>query len=420
MKEFFLVCFFSARYAADIQSPYLTHVLAIDDHGDGDLYDVSLTVARMNQICQPEFDPEELNDICSLFLSSGTTGVPKAVKLTDADVIISCIISTEKGTMTITGNANMPVIQPLAHMGGQNISFLAPAWAGANLFLLDYPGSIGFLELIQKYSITHVFAVPPILNFLSKFEDLEKFDLSSLRSIFTGATTINFDSIRTIMKRSGNADVTVKNLYGATETLGAIFITNDFYDTVPESVGIPIRGVTYKICSLDDENKIITTPKQEGQLVVKCDQGLSLYFNAPEKTADSLTHDGFFKTGDVVYLDENNNVFITSRIKDVVKFRGFSVSPAEIEDILLSNPLVADCAVVGERSEEHGEIPVAFVVPSTEGERAINADLTLNLIQFILDNIADHKKIHKVYFVDTIPRSGSGKVLKRELRKIIE
>ena len=372
------------------------------------------------QTVTPESTSDELKNICQLLLSSGTTGVPKAVKFSDTDVMIACVISTEHGAMTFDEDSIMAVVQPLAHVGGQIACFLAPAYRGARLIVLDYPGSVGLLEMVQQYAVTHLLAVPPVLNFLAKFEDLEKFDLSTLKCIFSGGTSVNFDSIRTIIKRSGNSGIKMKNVYGTTETLGLVFGTNDCYETVLESIGVPVRGFKYKICSLEDEKVFITQSKREGELVLKFDQGVKLYFNDPKKTADSLTHDGFFKTGDVVYLDENNNVFITSRIKDVVKFRGFSVSPAEIEDILLSNPLVADCAVVGERSEEHEEIPVAFVVPSTEGERAVNADLTLNLIQFIQDNIADHKKIHKVYFVDTIPRSGSGKVLKRELRKIIE
>ena len=410
----------SFRYTGEIRSPFLTHVIALDDLNDGHLYNLTFKVTPNEQSQQPEYNHKELDGVCELLLSSGTTGVPKAVKLSDIDVISSCIINIENGAMTIDDSTIMPVIQPLAHLGGQNLSFLNPAFAGANFLILDYPGSIGFLEVIQKYAVTHVFAVPPVLNFMAKYEHLEKYDLSSLRCIFTGATTVNFDSIRTIRKRSGNDHFKAKNLYGATETLGAIFMTNDFYETTFESIGIPFRGISYKICSLDDENKVITEAKQEGELVVKFDLGLSLYFNDVTKTNESLTRDGFYKTGDVVYLDGNNNVFITGRIKDVVKFRGFSVSPAEIENILLGNTLVADCTVVGKNSEEHGEVPVAFVLPSTEGSKTEDEVLKSTLIKFVADNIADHKKIHEVYLIDKIPRSGSGKILKRELRKLIE
>ena len=211
-----------------------------------------------------------------------------------------------------------------------------------------------------------------------------------------------------------------KNCYGATETLGTLFITNDHYETGYETVGVAIKGLTYKICSLDDESIVVTEPNREGELVVKSDVIFSLYFNDPKKSEESLTTDGFFRTGDVVYMDENNNIFVSGRIKDVVKFRGFSVSPAEIEDILLSNPLIADCAVVGEKSEEHGEIPVAFVVPSVEGKEIEEENLKSTLLKFVSDNIAKHKKIHKVYTIDKLPRSGSGKILKRDLRKNIE
>ena len=135
-----------------------------------------------NQTRKPEYDPEELSGICEFLLSSGTTGTPKAVKFTDNDVMISTIILTENGALTMQSDTKFPIVQPLAHIGGQNLSFLSPAWAGANLFVLDYPGNVGLLELIQKYGITHLFAVPPVLNFLAKYEHLEKYDLSSLRS----------------------------------------------------------------------------------------------------------------------------------------------------------------------------------------------------------------------------------------------
>ena len=213
----------------------------------------------------------------------------------------------------------------------------------------------------------------------------------------------------------------MKNMFGATETCGLTFCTHDFHETVLESIGVPLRGVRFKINSLDNEDDVITEPNQEGEMVLMTDQGFTLYFNDPQKTQENLTKDRkFYKSGDVVYLDGNNNLFVSGRIKDVVKFRGFSVSPAEIEDILMSSPLVTDCAVLGEKNEDHGEIPVAFIVPSLEGGKMEEEDLKKTLIKFVEDNIANHKKIHKVYTIDKIPRSESGKILKRELRKLIE
>ena len=291
--------------------------------------------------------------------------------------------------------------------------------SGANIVVTDYKGPINLLECIQKFSIKNLFMVPAVLNFLAKFEQLEKYDISSLNSVYVGGSIISQENVEALEKRTGLRNL-IKNFYGATELLGRGFLSNDFYKTKIESIGIPVAGMRFKIVELDNENDVIIEPNKEGHLLVDVKREYSVYFNDIQKSTEAIGADGFYRTGDVVYLDENHNIFVTSRIKDIVKFRGFSVSPAEIEDILRAHSMVADCAVVGEKSEEHGEVPVAFITPMDSREEVKKEKLEEMLIKYVKENIAKHKCIHKVYLIDVIPRSGSGKLLKRELIKLLQ
>ncbi len=363
----------------------------------------------------PDYDRLELDGVCQLALSSGTSGIPKAIKITSKIIVSICICAASKGSLVVTSDDVALVAQPLAHTGGLHFAFLF-AYAGANLVVTDYPGSTGLLKISEKYRLIVAFAVPSVLNFLSKYDQLEQFDLSSLKYILTGATTPNFEAIDKLIKRSGNSSIVVKNVFGTSETQGMVFCTNDFMKSKIESVGVAMPGVCFKIVDLDDSSKVITEPHKSGQLLLKQFYPYLLYFNSPQKTKESLTTDGFYMTGDLASFDDNFNIYILSRIKDVVKYRGFSVSPAELEAVLMESPLVADCAVVAEPHEAHVEIPVAFIVPS-ETEKSIARDvLETSLLELVSQSVAEHKRIRKVYFLERIPRNANGKVLKRILR----
>ena len=471
-----------------------------------------------------------------MLFSSGTSGVPKSIKIVRKSLISGCLTNTFPGFATQTHQDVTLVAQPIAHIGGLTIFFFS-AFQGANLVITDYPGSTGLLQVIQKYRITFFFAVPSVLHSLAKIDNLESFDLASIRVILTGATSPNFEVIKTLQKRSGNENVTIKHGYGATETYGTTFMTNENFETCIESIGLGLPGVNFRIADLKDPTTFITEPNLEGELqtrqchpyllyfndpeksataltddgfyktgdlaylirviltgatspnfeVIKTLQKRSgnenvtikhgygatetygttfmtnenfetciesiglglpgvnfriadlkdpttfitepnlegelqtrqchpylLYFNDPEKSATALTDDGFYKTGDLAYLNEDLNVMISGRIKEVIKFRGFSVSPAEIEAILTQHPLVQECSVVAKPKEANGEIPVAFVVlkfPDTAGTNEVEKEL----IAFVAESLADFKRIHRVYFIDDIPKNGSGKILKQML-----
>ena len=351
-----------------------------------------------------------------MVLSSGTSGAPKAIKMTSRMIINNCICAAAKGALVYNSSDVSVLAQPLSHAGGHNLWFLDVIYSGANFVVVDQPDPVGLLEITQKFKLTHLIAVPSVINFLAKYEHLESFDLSSLKYILTGGTTPNFESVDKVVKRSGNSSVVVKNIYGITEAGAIVFCTNNYIESKLESIGVSLPGFLFKLVEVDDPSKVISVPDRPGELLLKHPVPYLLYFNAPEQTEQSLTSDGFFKTGDMATFDQNFNLYIISRIKDVVKFRGFSVSPGELEDVLMESSLVLDCSVVAEPHAVHVEIPVAFVVPSESGKVISKELIEKTLIDFVASSVAEHKRIWKVYVLDEIPRNTNKKVLKRVLR----
>ena len=405
------------RFKNQIDNPHLTHVIVTKAAGTAEDFGVDLEIISQNQTEVPKYNRSELEGISQLVLSSGTSGTPKPIKITCEMIINNCLSLVSEGALVYDDGSVTLLAQPLAHIGGHNFAFLDFTFNGANFVVTDYPGSLGLLEIIQKYKLTHVFAVPSVLNFLAKFEHLEDYDLSSWKYILTGATKPNFETIETIKRRSGNSQIVVKNIYGASEQAGLTFATNDSVESKLESMGVALPGVKFKLVDVDQRSKVIVEPNKEGELLIKQAFDYLMYFNDPQKTQESLTSDGFYLTGDLAVFDDNFNLYIQSRIKDVVKYRGFSVSPAELEEVLMESALVADCSVVAQPDDANVEIPVAFVVATNEGLKLKPEVVEQTLLHHVTSRVAEHKKLWRVYLIDKIPRNGNGKVLKRVLRE---
>ena len=266
--------------------------------------------------------------------------------------------------------------------------------------------------------MTVVFAVPSVLNSIAKSDCFDEYNLTSLKYIVTGATNPTFETLQKIKSSCNNDKLRIKHAYGATEMYGMTFNANDYFETNPESIGVALPGVSFKIADLNNDQKFIIEPGKKGELYTKQFEPYALYFNDAEKTKSSLTEDGFYKTGDLAYFDENFNLFICGRIKDVIKYRGFSISPAEIEEVIMKSPLVSDCSVIGQPDKVNEEIAVAFVVRSIAATNITKGELETEVINVVASSVAEHKKIRRVYEIESIPRNGNGKVLKTELREL--
>ncbi len=342
------------------------------------------------------------SDEAVLVFSSGTTGLPKAVRHTHG----SMGLATEHW-VTVLGlgpDDRFQVATPPSHILGL-LNLLAAVSAGATVRLHRRFDLDEVLHRISTERMTLEMAVAPIALALANHPDLEAHDLSSLRYIMWGATPVSESVARVVTERTG---VRWLPAYGASEVP---VITANPVDRPDEwrldSAGLPPAGVELRIADL--ENGTVLGPGGVGEIQVRSRSVMAGYL-PDDATADAFA-DGWYRTGDVGWLEPEGWVHLTDRSKEMIKVSGFQVAPAELEAVLLGHPAVLDCAVFGVAHERAGEVPAAAVkldpaVPVAEGE----------LAAWVADALATYKRLHHVVVVDEIPRLPSGKVLRRTLR----
>jgi 4-coumarate--CoA ligase len=268
-----------------------------------------------------------------------------------------------------------------------------------------------FCRFIQDIKVTFAYVVPPVVLLLGKHPVVSKYDFSSIRMMNSGAAPLTRELVEAVHKRLG---VPVKQGYGLSETSPTTHTQpwGDWNKTIG-SVGTMLPNQTAKYMSPEETEVPVG---EVGELWIKGPNVFKGYLNNPEGTKNALTDDGYFKTGDVGYQDKNGNFYITDRVKELIKYKGFQVPPAELEGLLVSHPNVLDCAVIGLYDKDQAtEIPRAYIVPKdglgkTEAEAKEIAD-------WLNAKVTNHKKLRGgVRFVDEIPKSISGKILRRLLK----
>jgi long-chain acyl-CoA synthetase len=381
-------------------------VVVIDGHPSHEAYDD--WKAR-----SPIEDPgvaSDPDDVVVQMYTSGTTGRPKGAMLTNRNLFSMLRQGTRVWEFT-PDSVNL-VAMPLFHIGGSGWALVSLS-IGAHSVLLREAEPAAILRLIPEHRITHALLVPAVLGFLLAVPDVERFDLSSLRYVVYGASPISLDvltkSIETL--RCGFIQG-----YGLTETTGAIvsLMPEDHDPGGPNahrlrSAGTPMGGVEIRI--VDPSTGVDQPTGAVGEIWVRSGQVMKGYWRRPEDTAASITPDGWLRTGDAGYLDPDGYLFISDRVKDMIISGGENIYPAEVEDVLMSHPAVADVAVIGVPSEKWGETPKAIVV--REAGTTATAD---DLIAYCRERLARYKSPTSVEFAAGLPRNPAGKILKRELR----
>ncbi len=264
-----------------------------------------------------------------------------------------------------------------------------------------------FLHLLVRHKITGLYTVPPVAQGLTMVPGLKDLDLSALRVVFLAAAPTSTDLQNRVSEALG---VPVVQGYGMTELSPACHV--DFMDAQrnrPGSVGQLTADTEHKIVDLETGETEVA-PGEPGELLVRGPQVMKGYFNNPRATAETITPDGWLYTGDIVRADDDDYIWVLDRKKELIKYKGFQVPPAELEGLLLGHPAVADAAVIGVQDEESGEVPKAFVV-AKEG-RSPSAE---EIMEYIAGQVATFKQIRRVQFVDAIPKNPSGKILRRVL-----
>ncbi|WP_137872124.1 AMP-binding protein [Rhodococcus sp. Q] len=333
-----------------------------------------------------------------LVFSSGTTGMPKAVRHTFAS--FAAAVDHWTAALDLTGADRMQIVTPPSHiLGLLNIATALDCGAWIRLhrrFDLD-----AMLHHIEADRITVEMAVAPIALAIASHPDLESYDLSSLRYIMWGATPVTPSVAERVTQRTG---VGWMPAYGASEL--PVIACNPIDGARLDSVGKPVPGVDVRIASLDTGEPVATG--EVGEIQTRS-ASLMVGYLPDEATADAFV-DGWYRTGDVGYLDADGWLRITDRLKEMIKVKGFQVAPAEVEAVLHGHPDVVDCAVFGEPDAVSGEAIVAAVQTS-------NPIAEESLTEYVGERLATYKRLSRIVFVPDIPRLPSGKVLRRELKE---
>jgi acyl-CoA synthetase (AMP-forming)/AMP-acid ligase II len=347
-----------------------------------------------------EIDP--VRDIAALPYSSGTTGLPKGVMLTHYN-LVAMLRQMEAVDVLRTENTTICVV-PCYHLYGLHIVINLALRTGATAVTLRQFDLEKFLRALEKYEVDVVPVVPPIVLALSASPLVERFDLSKLEALHCGAAPLSAEVANACSTRLG---VSISYGYGMTELSSLSHLSyRNAEKHKPESTGYCVPNTVCKI--VDVETKAVLKPGERGEVCIRGPQVMKGYLGQPEATAEMIDSEGWVHTGDIGYADEDGALFIVDRLKELIKYKGRQVAPAELEALLLSHPAIADAAVIPSPDEKAGEVPIAFVVLK---ESATPAEI----IDFVAERVAAHKKIRRVEFVDEIPKSPAGKILRRLL-----
>jgi acyl-CoA synthetase (AMP-forming)/AMP-acid ligase II len=365
-----------------------------------------------------DFDPA--NDLVTLPYSSGTTGLPKGVMLTHRNLVAN--VSQTRPLIDLhEGDERIIAVLPFFHIYGLTVLMNQGLQWGGTVVTLPRFDLEDFLRTIQDHKITRAFVAPPILVALAKHPVVDQYDLSSLRSILSGAAPLDESlalAVEQRLRKGAAAGVTVAQGYGMTELSPVSHTTPDEGCEPPGITGdVPKGSVGYAIpnteCRLVDPGTGEDAADGErGELWIRGPQVMKGYLNNPDATAATVDAEGWLHTGDVAIVDAHGCYTVVDRVKELIKYKGYQVAPAELEAVLLNHPEIADAAVIGVPEKESGEeLPKAFVV------RAPGSELTEEAVMaFMAAKVAPHKKIRFVEFIDAVPKSAAGKILRKDLK----
>ena len=336
--------------------------------------------------------------------SSGTTGFPKGVMLTHHNLVAN-LIQTEACMNTREDEVVFAVL-PFFHIYGMTVLMNLALAAGATLVTLPRFDLEQMLKLIQEHKVSWLPLVPPIVLALAKHPLVDKYDLSSVTRVMSGAAPLGAELAEATAKR---VDAEVAQGFGMTELSPVSHLVLPSRPAPAGSVGQLVPNTEARI--VDPATQQDAPRGERGELWIRGPQVMKGYLANDEATASTITTDGWLRTGDIAVIDDDSNFYIVDRLKELIKFKGFQVAPAELEALLITMPGVADVAVIGIPDDEAGELPKAFVVSGP------GSDLSEETVKaFVAERVATYKQIRLVEFIEAIPKSASGKILRRELR----
>jgi acyl-CoA synthetase (AMP-forming)/AMP-acid ligase II len=347
----------------------------------------------------PVISPRE--DVVALLHSSGSTGYPKGVMLTHRNMVAN--VYQTSVVAPLAQGEKVLAVPPFHHAFGLIMTLNASLLQGATLVTMTRFDPESYLRAIQEHRITRLYIVPTIAVLLAKSPLVDSYDLSSVTGIVSGGAALDPEIARLVERRLG---IRIGQGYGLTEGLVSFM---QLPNAEPNgSVGRNSPNIECKIVDVTTGEEL--DRNQNGEILIRGPHVMKGYLNAPDATRKVLESDGFLHTGDLGYVDDNGDLFIVDRIKELIKYKGQQVSPVELEAIIMAHPKVADAAVIGVPDEEASEIPKGFVV----AREPVTAE---EIIAFVAERVAPYKKVRQIEFIEQIPRTPVGKIERRSLKE---
>ncbi|GGM69649.1 4-coumarate--CoA ligase [Longimycelium tulufanense] len=354
----------------------------------------------------PEVALDPAVDIAVLPYSSGTTGRAKGVMLTHRNLVANLLQG--QPFLQLDGENRVLAVLPFFHIYGMQVTMNHALLNGATVITMPRFDLAEFLRVIAEYRTDRVYIAPPVAVALAKHPLVDNYDLSALRLLLSGAAPLDADLAAAVRSRLG---CRVRQGYGMTELSPVSHaIPADRDDLSVGTVGLLLPNQAAKL--VDPASGEEVGPGVPGELWVRGPNVMAGYLNNPEATAATIDSDGYLHTGDVAVVDEQGCFSVVDRVKELIKYKGYQVPPAELEALLLTHSGIADAAVIGVRDAEGEEVPKAFVVRQP-GAEDLGAE---GVMAFVAEHVAPYKKVRAVEFIDAIPKSASGKILRKDLR----
>ncbi len=347
--------------------------------------------------------PVAADDVVALPYSSGTTGLSKGVMLTHHNLVANILqtsVPSELGA-----DETFIAVLPFFHIYGMQVLMNCGLQVGATIITMPRFDLEQFLSLHQTHGVTRSFVAPPIVVALAKHPLVDSFDLSALKQVFSGAAPL---SAELAIETGNRLGCEVVQGYGMTE-LSPVSHLTPMGQFKPGSVGVTVPNAETMI--VDPLTGDALGIDVDGEVWVRGPGVMRGYLNNEAATAATIDADGWLHTGDIGHIDADGHMYVVDRLKELIKFKGFQVPPAELEALLLTHPAIADAAVIGVADDDAGEIPVGYVVVKP-GQTLTDTDV----MEFVAGQVATYKQIRRVIFIDAVPKSAAGKILRRVLR----
>ncbi|CAD5221491.1 unnamed protein product [Bursaphelenchus okinawaensis] len=386
--------------------------------GDVRVYNLVDVIKQEPSQRLPKVNWRVKKDLALIPYSSGTTGAPKGVMISHYNLsamrnifhtfVETCVYRSISPDYDPKNEALLLVL-PFYHAYGCLLMLDCIFTGGTYLVMGSFEPEV-FCAQIQKYRIQLVHVVPPMVVFMAKSPVVDRYDLSSVKWVGSGAAPLGQDLSDELMKRLPNIRGVYQG-YGMTEITMASHLMDPLLAKGQKMTSIGALISNNEAIVVDPKTNKKLGPNQQGEICVKSPTIMLGYLHKMHATTATIDQEGWLHTGDIGYADEDGHFFVVDRLKELIKVKGFQVPPAELEDLLLSHPLIADAAVIGVRNQKSGELPKAFIVRR-------NKTLTASEVQkFVADKTAHYKHLKGgVEFIDEIPRSPSGKILRKHLR----